>query len=918
MVFLVRWAAGGARVPLVTVLLACNATSPDSQTERTRRGAGQGFTVTDTSVLQGEFEAVALSRDTIVSTYPRAAREVRFRFSINGLENEFPPGTEHTVYLRPRDGRMETPLYTFGVESAPPPPEPDMSAGSEEGTARVTFRVDLRHVLRALREDGHYDPPLGARIHRGELRHVYVLGDPEPLSWDYSIVRPGSPVELSDPNGDGIYEGTVEIETEYTRPRTTDGRAMWARQLDLAGFPDLSSSQLLQDALFRLSLEELRQLVRQDGALSAGAKWEGVWTRDVALSAILSLAIIAPDATRKSLLAKVDSDGRIIQDTGTGGSWPVSTDRMGWALAAWELYAASGDADWLRQAYQIVRRSAEADLHAAHDRSTGLFNGESSFLDWREQSYPRWMQPADIYRSQNLGTNAIHFAAYRVLANMARALGEPAARWDSIAAGVAEGMTTHLWQPERGWYGQYRYGRTHLTVSQRAEALGESLASIYGAASLEQRQALMRSAPVVSFGIPTFWPYISGERFYHNAAIWPFVTAYWTWAAAEGGNTRAIQHGLDANTRAAALFLTNKENIVASTGHFEGTALNSDRQLWSVAGTLASTLRVLLGVRLEPERLVLRPMVPPSYGGERTLRGLRYRGATLSITVRGHGDGISTVRLDGHTIPSAEIPATLTGEHTVEITMNGRWPDAQINVVENRFAPATPRMTVRDSTLEWGAVPDAVAYAVYRNGRAIARTSNLTAVASHTDALVEYQVLAVNAAGDESFLSEPVRAVGTAAEMVVKPSGITLERRYPGFSGNGYVRLTRQQNVVVRLPVEVLQEGTYAVDVRYANGNGPVNTEDKVAVRTLLVNADTAGVLVMPQRGTDRWSEWGWSNALLVRLAPGAHTLTIRYGPLDENMNRRENTALLDHVRLTRLAIDPAAETPDDTPRGTR
>ena len=31
------------------------------------------------------------------------------------------------------------------------------------------------------------------------------------------------------------------------------------------------------------------------------------------------------------------------------------------------------------------------------------------------------MQPADIYRSQNLGTNAIHYAAYRVLAEMARA-----------------------------------------------------------------------------------------------------------------------------------------------------------------------------------------------------------------------------------------------------------------------------------------------------------------------------------------------------------------------------------------------------------------------------------------------------------------------------------------------------------------
>ena len=665
------------------------------------------------------------------------------------------------------------------------------------------------------------------------------------------------------------------------------------------------SSQRLQDALYRLSLEELRQLVREDGALSAGAKWPGVWTRDVALSAILSLAIVAPDATRRSLLAKVDSAGRIIQDTGTGGSWPVSTDRMVWALAAWELYAATGDRDWLRQAHDIVRRSAESDLHAARDPGTGLFNGESSFLDWREQSYPRWMQPADIYGSQNLGTNAVHYAAYRALANMARALGEPAARWDSVADGVRDGLTAELWQPARGWFAQYRYGRIHLARSPRAEGLGEALASIYGAASLEQRRQLMRHAPLVAFGTPTFWPFIPGERFYHNATIWPFVTAYWTWAAAEGGNTTAVQYGLDANTRAAALFLTNKENTVAATGHYEGTALNSDRQLWSVAGMLAGTYRLLFGMRLEPDRLAFRPMVPPSYGGERTLRGVRYRGATLSIVVRGHGDGVASARLDGHAVERAEIPATFTGTHTLELVMNNRWPSAALHVVASRFSPAAPTTVQREGVLVWRPVIGAARYVVHRNGRPVASTRLTHARPRHADGVDEYQVLAVNASGDESFLSEPVRIAAPGAEQVAKPTGAALEHEQTGFSGDGYLRLTRTGNTAVAVPIEVAREGRYAVDLRYANGNGPVNTEDKVAVRTLLVDGDTVGVLVMPQRGANRWNDWGWSNPLRVRLRAGAHTLLIAYTPHDENMNRRENTALLDHVRLTRLAADP-------------
>jgi hypothetical protein len=868
--------------------------------------------VTDSSVRQGRFEAIAISRDTIVSSYPRAAREVRFRFSINGAENEFPPGTEHTIYLRPVDGRLVTPLYTFGDETEPPPPTPEQSASSEDGIAHVTFRVDLRQVERALRDNGRYDPPLGARIERGGLRSVFVVGDPAPLTWDYATLRPGSPLELTDPDSDGIFEGTVAIPTEYTRPRTTDGRAIWARTMDLAAFPQLESSQRLQDAVYRRSLEELRQLVRDDGALSAGAKWPGVWTRDVSLSAVLSLALVAPDATRRSLMAKVDSAGRIIQDTGTGGSWPVSSDRMVWALAAWELYAATGDRDWLRQSYDIIQRSANADLHAVRDPVTGLFNGESSFEDWREQSYPRWMQPADIYQSQNLGTNAVHYAAYRVLGDMARALGEPAARWDSTADGIRHGITAVLWQPARGWFAQYRYGRVSPSLSPRADGLGEALASIYGAASLNQRQTLMRSAPVVAFGTPTFWPYIAGERFYHNATVWPFVTAYWTWAAAEGGNTRAVQAGLDDATRSAALFLTNKENMVAATGHYEGTALNSDRQLWSVAGTLAATYRTLFGMRLRPDSLVFRPMVPPSYEGERTLRGVHYRGATLDITVHGYGDAVASTTIDGSPVRRAAVPATLTGTHAVVLTMNRRWPATTTHVVDNRFAPGTPHVTWSSPTLRWSPVAGAVRYVVYRNGRFIGRTTATSANAHPRNGLDEYQVLAENSRGDQGFLSEPVRVLPDDAEQLAKPANVTFETENAGYTGAGYARLALDRNLSVTVPVTVRQGGEYAIDLRYANGNGPVNTEDKVAVRTMLVDGDTAGVMVMPQRGVNRWAEWGWSNVRRVRLAAGAHVITILYTPLDANMNRRENTALLDAVRLTRFASGAARRQGED------
>jgi len=414
----------------------------------------------------------------------------------------------------------------------------------------------------------------------------------------------------------------------------------------------------------------------------------------------------------------------------------------------------------------------------------------------------------------------------------------------------------------------------------------------------------MRNAPVVAYGTPSFWPYIAGERFYHNATVWPFVTAYWTWAAAEGGNTAAVQAGLDDATRSTALFLTNKENTVAATGHYEGTALNSDRQLWSVAGSLAATYRLLFGIRLEPGQMVFRPMVPPSYAGERTLRGMRYRGATLDITVRGYGDSVASAQLDGAPIARAEVAASLVGAHRIDMTMNGHWPSSLTHVVENRFAPGTPRLALHGRKLRWQKVQGATRYVVYRDGQPLARTTRTELGIGARDGLDEYQVLAVNVVGDESFLSAPVRVVPYGTEQLVKPAGDSLERESAGFTGDGYLRLTRERNVRVTVPVTVDRAATYAIDLRYANGNGPVNTEDKVAVRTLLVDGDTAGVVVLPQRGVNRWSEWGWSNVVHVPLTPGAHTVAIVYTPFDENMNRHENTALLDVIRITPVAAD--------------
>jgi hypothetical protein len=316
-----------------------------------------------------------------------------------------------------------------------------------------------------------------------------------------------------------------------------------------------------------------------------------------------------------------------------------------------------------------------------------------------------------------------------------------------------------------------------------------------------------------------------------------------------------------------------------------------------VGANLATVYRVLFGMRFEYDRLAFRPFVPREYAGERTLRNFQYRGMTLTVTVRGFGNGVATASLDGNPLPLPEIPAGLTGPHTVELTMNGIVPPSSITIVENRAAPATPLATLRAGRLVWRATPRAVSYVVHRNGRRDAVTTATQARVEQTEGLAEYQVMATDAQGLESFLSEPVRVLADDDAIVVQAAGTP-----DSADGEDYVELTTSGETSVDFTVEVPESGVFAIDVRYANGSGPVNSGDKAAIRSLIVDGVRVGSLVMPQRGVDLWSDWGYSSMLRVSLSAGSHTMALAYTPVDRNMNGTVNTARVEYLRLTRLA----------------
>lgn len=720
--------------------------------------------------------------------------------------------------------------------------------------------------------------------------------------------------------GDTITQGSFHATSTDGRSLTSTYHAtpgyfmpieqQWQVKNDLSPYPQLLTPNKLHTAIYNLGLDEMVNAVEPDTTLRTGKEWAGVWTRDVSYSILLSMAYMQPEAARISLEKKVDRMGRIIQDTGSGGAWPVSSDRQIWTVAAWEVYKVTGDRKWLDFIYPVVLKSLTTDAATIYDETTGLVRGETSFIDWREQSHPKWMQTADVFNTLTLSTSVVHSHAWSVLALMADLKGDKkvAAEARKRAAEISEGINKYLWSPQLGLYAMYMYGRDNLIINPRAETLGESLAILWDIASPERAREITESNPTTPFGPAIFYPQISDMPPYHNNALWPWVGAWWTIANAKVGNEQGVMEGFGSLFRPAALFCTNKENFNLDNGDI-ATELNSSNMLWCLAGNIALTHKVLFGISYDADRLCFAPFVPEALGQTRSLTGFPYRGATLNITVEGFGNKIKEFTVNGKKQEPYILAKKAKGTMDVRIVMDSEpIPPLKVNHQPNRKAPLTPIVWLEGKTLVWNPIEYINHYEVLKDGEKIAEVRTTT---FETLAPGEYQVIGVADDGTPSFASEPRSTrLEKIFEMPVENYRQLVSTEIPkdyipasipvGFTGEGFIELDKSSKPV-QMEIEVPLEGDYFLSARYSNGNGPVNTENRCAIRTVSIDGTPAGILVLPQRGRSNWNDWGYSNSLLLpALTPGKHTVTIDFRPDNENMNIDTNHALLDHLRLIR------------------
>jgi hypothetical protein len=799
-------------------------------------------------------------------------------------------------------------------------------------TATFRFRVDVSDPKRPVLTVERIETPSAAQAadpHAGAgatASMTFPTWDGKEETARFSVRDPQAPLRS--------YAQSTTMQLRDPGPQSTTYE-------EDASLPVVRSGNLAFDALFALaghemkldSVKEIRDGNYNGGAaipcdcFETGEKWHYVWTRDLSYAADLGLAMLDPQRVRNSLMFKLSGwragvtkaphvagtdDGlQIVQDTGSGGSWPVSTDRVTWAFAAEQVLdtlPANERAAFAARALQALSNTIENDRIAAFDHATGLYTGEESFLDWRDQTYAKWIPDdlASMASSKALSTNVGHYKALTVAAMLAREQGDTsrAARYESWARELKRAINARLWLQDAGMYSSLTAAHFDGAPLHKFDWLGQSLAIVTGVADGARAQAILASYPHGPMGAPVIWPQQQDMPIYHNRAMWPFVTAYGLRAAIAGRNVAVADAAYDSLMRGAALNLSNMENLEWLSGqpllldeaHTDliGPVINSKRQLWSVGAYLGMVIRDVFGVSATRDGIEVRPFVTAKLRGGVFAAGdiialynLRLQGRAVNVKlhlppVPAAGTSgyyaVDRILVDGKPAGTAIPWSALAGHSAVDVHLGklaaGDTAIHRVNAnpyeeAPSVFGPREPRigaltragkattLTIAPADRQAG-----ITYNVYRDGKLVASKLQAGAWTDGTGgAAACYAVEAQYAAsGNRSHHSVP-RCAGAAVEIAATDprveASVALAPANARFAEPHLADWGQPADRFTVRDVRVPAAGAYAVQVRYHNGANQVNLGISGGVKWLALKDESGkivaqGVVQLPHARIDK------------------------------------------------------------------
>jgi hypothetical protein len=627
------------------------------------------------------------------------------------------------------------------------------------------------------------------------------------------------------------------------------------------------------------------------------------------------------------------SDVQIVQDTGSGGSWPVSTDRVVWSLGARAVLnelEGTERAAFADSALLALRNTIAQDRATIFDDVDGLYRGEQSFLDWREQSYPDFTRDdvVGIAMGKALSTNLLHLAALELARDLAAEQGDvDEAVFAQRATELRTAIRTHFMTDE-GFMSSFIPNDLDPAPVRRTDALATSLAILMDVIDVDTARDILSRTPHYGPGVPVLWPQQQDTAIYHNRAEWPFVTAYWLRAAAHVGHDVVATKMVKALVRGAVVHLSNMENFEAGTGAIyveegatSGPVVNSRRQLWSVAGAIGMVERTLFGLQATSTGLRVQPFIPAGLfvdddntallGGipDIVLNNVTHMGKRITVvlhlpTTVGTRGALSVLSrtLNGAPITGDTIAnSALRDSNRIDVVLGtASGADLAITLVDDAdyqrvFGPRTPaitgidkvgdRLALRLSRANENAAD--VSFRVYRDGVVIGdalpgSTSMFTdpthdATSSRSPCYVVETTF--TRTSTHSQHSAPQCFWGPTFERITTINAAEMSHIGGSASDDhGFFHYEPWGDAGDRLDandVVATATGPHLVQLTFGNGAGGIDTGITCGVKRVVVT-DRAGdvvvgdgIVVMPHLGT--WARWEDSSFVHTDLVSGHH-----------------------------------------------
>lgn len=518
-----------------------------------------------------------------------------------------------------------------------------------------------------------------------------------------------------------------------------------------------------------------------------------------------------------------------------------------WAAAAWEVYCVTGDKKWLREAYEIITAQLRSTHTISQSQIPHLMRGVPTYLTPTDAFYPAWMEQADRLQTISAGANALRAHSHEIAAKMAEILHLYESEHRIAASASMNAINDNLWIPNLGYYGEYMYGDYYPILSHTTDNMANSLCILFGIATPEMAQSIMRQSPMLSTEVPMTYPAIK-PGIEKSATL----QALWGICAAKVRNETAMR---------------------AATGMIWDMAVDHPvPSQWQ-----GLVMKGLFGMSFTPEGINMSPFVPSQFDGLKKIDNFRYRDAQLTIALQGTGDRIAGFMIDSVSCSAHTIPATLKGKHIVEITLsNNNLPTYTLPVSPDMTVPPTP-------TIQWTTSTDAkitdfvsgYSYGVYINGTFLEEIHEDTYAYSPT----EPTVIDIVPIADNEYIGFAPRShvIAPGNSMIIIPATSITPRRTPLHliphreTATNYIELAARHNTRITFYVNAPDDGSYFVNIGYSNGT------TETGLRTLSVNGSDYGILVCPPGERNDWVTVHRSSTLTVPLKAGFNKLALTY-----------------------------------------